>query len=184
MTIITGLDLETTGLSQENGHRIIEVAVYLYDLDSERLLGKYVQRINPKRNIDPKAQAVHGIGFEELSDCPDWEEVAPKINKIMQKSQIVVAHNGVGFDLPFIVGEFLRVGLPIPSDVLIFDTMLEGRWATAMGKNPNLGELCFACGVEYDPSQAHGAGYDVQVMMDSFFVGFKKGFFKIKKEVA
>jgi len=174
--IVTGLDIETTGLEQEKGHRIIEVAASLYELESQKLLGKFVQRINPQRSIDPGAQAVHGISFDMVSDCPIWEEVAPKLVKVMQKSQIIIAHNGEWFDLPFIAGELLRIGVAVPN-VASFDTMLYGRWATPMGKLPNLRELCFACGVEYDTEKAHAADYDVDVMMQSFFHGYSKGFF-------
>lgn len=178
MTIVAGVDIETTGLEQEKGHRIIEVAAMLYDLDTERLLGKYVQRINPQRSIDPGAQNVHGISFDMVSDCPAWEEVAPKLVKIMQKSDLIVAHNGIGFDLPFIVGELMRIGSTIPN-VSTFDTMVEGRWSTGMGKLPNLRELCFACGAEYDTDKAHAADYDVEVMMRCFFHGRRKGFFNV-----
>lgn len=179
--IITGLDIETTGLEQEKGHRIIEVAASLYDLDTERLLGNFVQRINPQRSIDPKAQAVHHISFSDLALAPLWEEVAPKLAKIMDKSDLIVAHNGKGFDLPFICNELVRIGHRVPN-VKVLDTMLDGRWATPMGKVPNLGELCFACGVDYDPAKAHGALYDVGVMMQSFFHAYKKGFFKVERE--
>ena len=176
--ILGGTDIETTGLDQSKGHRIIEVAMSLYDSDSQRLLGKFVQRINPQRSIDPGAQAVHGISFDEVSGCPVWEEVAPKLVKIMQRCDVIVAHNGEGFDLPFIAGELLRIGQPVPN-VKVFDTMLEGRWATPLGKVPNLGELCFACGVNYDKSLAHAADYDVSIMMQCLFVGIQKGFYKL-----
>lgn len=55
-----------------------------------------------------------------------------------------------------------------------------------MGKVPNLGELCFACGVYYDREKAHAAEYDVAVMLESFFIAHKKGFIQLpifEKEV-
>lgn len=177
--IIGGTDIETTGLDQEKGHRIIEFAAALYDFQPESGLvtpkGKFVQRINPQRAIDPAAQAVHGISFEDVSMCPDWAAVAPKVVKVMSACDVIVAHNGNGFDMPFIAAELMRIGLPVPN-VRCVDTMLESRWATPMGKLPNLGEFCFACGVDYDPSKAHAAEYDVLVMMEGFFKAVKKGF--------
>lgn len=177
MKIITGIDIETTGLEQAKGHRIIEVAACMYDADTEKCIAQFVKRINPERSIDPGAQAVHGISFTDLVNCPKWEEVAPILAKLMSKSALIVAHNGEGFDLPFIGNELIRIGIAVPN-VPVFDTMVHGRWATAMGKLPSLGELCFATGVEYDPSKAHGAEYDVQVMMGAYFEGARKGFFK------
>lgn len=178
MKIVAGFDIETTGLEQAKGHRIIEVAAILYDLDTHASLGKFVQRINPQRPIDPGAQAVHGITFEDVASAPVWEEVAPKLQKILHKADLIIAHNGDGFDMPFVNAELNRVGLASVQTPTI-DTMLRARWATPMGKYPNLGELCFACGISYDPSKAHAADYDVMVMMDSFFVGLNKGFFQL-----
>lgn len=173
------MDIETTGLDYEKGHRIVEFAALLYRFDpdtgEQSLRGKFVQRINPQRAIDPGAQAVHGIRFEDVAACPDWAEVAPKVVKVLSACDFLVAHNGDDFDMPFIAHELIRVGQPVP-DVESVDTMKQARWATPMGKLPNLGELCFACGVDYDKAQAHGAEYDVSVMMESFFVAHRKGF--------
>lgn len=177
MSLICGFDLETTGLLEPE-HRIIEIAAILYDSVTEEPRFKWIQRVNPQRPIDPKAQAVHHIAFEDVAHCPTFEEVAEKLVKVLKKSSIVVAHNGAGFDLPFVVKELQRVGQPVPSHFELVDTMLDGRWATPLGKYPNLGELCFACRVPYDPTLAHGAEYDVDVMMKSYFHARRKGFYK------
>lgn len=184
--VIGGVDIETTGLSQADGHRIIEFACQLYRYDTtlgtETPAGSYVTRVNPGRSIDPAAQAVHGISFEALTGEPRWEEIAPKVAKVMNACHILVAHNGHGFDFPFIANELLRAGLSVPAAGSI-DTMLDGRWATPLGKLPNLGELAFACDIPYDKSKAHAALYDVQVMMDSFFKALKQGFYTIPREL-
>ena len=181
MKIVCAIDIETTGLDQTAGARMVEFGAILYDLETERQLGKYIQRINPQKPIEPKAQAVHGISFEDVANCPTLEFVAPQIIKVMNAASLFVAHNGKGFDIPFIRGELLRIGTYANEKPLV-DTMLDGRWATCSGKFPNLGELCFATGTLYDTTQAHGAQYDIEVMMASFFVGYKKGFFKLPEE--
>jgi DNA polymerase-3 subunit epsilon len=175
MIIVGGLDLETTGLEQSAGHRIIEIAILLYNLETTAFLGKFVQRINPMRPIDPAAQAVHGITFDQLAAEPVWEVVAPRVSQILSKIQYGIAHNGLTFDFPFLAAELMRVGVTVPVFEPI-DTMAEARWATPLGKNPNLRELCFACGVEYDPTKAHAAEYDVEVMMQSYFIARAQGF--------
>ena len=179
MTVFAGIDIETTGLKQSEGHRIVEFGVVLYDLETKRRMGKYVQRINPQRPIDPKAQAVHGISFEDVANMPILEDVAPMIVKVLNAAKFHVAHNGESFDMPFIRNELIRIGFDLESKPLV-DTMLNFRWATHNGKNPNLGELCFACGVEYDEAKAHGAEYDINVMVESFFVANDKGFVDTK----
>lgn len=176
-----GLDIETTGLEQTEGHRIIEIALSVYDLSTAAKVGQYLTRVNPQRGIDPKAQEVHGITFEELAAEPLWDVVAPKVHAILARCKYVVAHNGEVFDVPFIAGELMRVGLPMP-ELGVVDTMVQARWATADGALPNLGALCFACGVDYDKSKAHSALYDVDVMMQCFFRQFSRGFFHLPAE--
>jgi len=176
--IVSGLDLETTGLEQVKGDRIVEVAIKFYHLETRRLVGQYIQRINPERSISAAAEAVHKITLADLADKPKWPAVAPKVYSLLTKAPLVVAHNGDEFDLPFLIGELIRVGQPIP-EVATVDTMKEGRWATPVGKVPSLKELCFACDVEYDPEKAHAADYDVDKMMECFFRGLDFGFFRL-----
>lgn len=179
--IIAGYDCETTGLLNPD-HRIIEACVQLWELDIKTFeherLSSETWRCKPNRRIDPSAQAAHGITSEDLANCPEWEEVAPLICDRLERSIIGIAHNGNSFDWPFLIQELERVALPIP-DFEPFDTMLEGRWATPLGKVPNLRELAFACGVQYDDALAHAAEYDVDVMMKAFFNGLKMGAFKL-----
>lgn len=178
---IVGLDTETTGLEQEKGHRIIEIAMLTYDFESQTLLDRYVQRIDPERSIDPGAQAAHGITYAELVGQPKWEDVAKEIADRLSTADLLVAHN-MGFDGPFIAAELHRVGLEVP-DVHSLCTMENARWACPDGKLPRLGELCFALGVDYDPAKAHGADYDTTVMMDCFFRGIARGFYQLPKSL-
>ncbi|WP_063664329.1 3'-5' exonuclease [Comamonas thiooxydans] len=179
--IIAGLDTETTGLNQSEGHRLIEVYVGLYDIANGcQKVNELNMRIHPQRGIDPSAQEVHGIALEDLAGAPYWEQAAPQLHGFLVTSGACafVAHNGEGFDMPFMMGEFVRVGLPLIQAPLV-DTMLQGRWATPDGAMPNLGALAFACGVPYDKNLAHAADYDVDVMMKCFAVGYPRGFFQI-----
>jgi len=175
---IIGVDTETTGLEQEKGHRIIEIALLTYD-ESGALLDTWVQRIDPERSIDPGAQAAHGISYSELVGQPKWEDVAKEVSARIGTADLLVAHN-MGFDGPFIAGELHRVGLEVP-DVHSLCTMENARWACPDGKLPRLGELCFALGVDYDPAKAHGAEYDIEVTMACFFRGLERGFYELPK---
>jgi DNA polymerase-3 subunit epsilon len=137
-------------------------------------------RIDPQRSIQAEAQRVHGISHADLVGCSVWVDVAPRIRAFYDEADITVAHNGKFFDQEFLNHEFQLVKLPKINKPLV-DTMLDGRWATPLGKVPNLGELCFACNVDYDTTKAHAADYDVKVMMESFFNAFDWGFFKIEE---
>ena len=179
--VVAGLDLETTGLSQEDGHRIIEIGLSVYTTEDGKVFSKlgktWLQRINPMRTIDKKAQNVHGIAIEDLRGEPEWERVAVKVQKILSRVDLLVCHN-VMFDAPFIGLELARAGYDVPN-FDTFCTMENGRGATAMGSVPNLGALCWAMGVNYDSENAHAADYDIDVTMEAFIVGVNKGFFKV-----
>lgn len=177
MPLITCLDTETTGVNQQKGDKIIEIALLTYDLESRELANRYVQRIDPDRPIDPGAQAVHGISSDMLLGCPKWEDVADEVHRILSASKCLVAHN-FGFDGPFIAGELLRIGKTVPL-VSSFCTMENGRWATFNGKSPKLAELCFALSVNYDSSAAHAADYDTEVLAECLFKGIDRNFFSL-----
>ena len=161
--IIAGLDIETTGLLTPD-HRIIEIYLGLWK--DEKRIWQYEQRIDPERGISADSQRVHGISINDLFGQPKWKAVAPVVQKILSRADLLVAHNGNEFDLPFIAKELKRVGLEMPEKPSV-DTMLDGVWATSDGKKPRLGELAFACGI------------DVEVMMKCFFKALKWGFYKL-----
>lgn len=165
MKFVTGLDIETTGIGEN--HRIIELSALAITPKGEPIAEKSTtQRFNPRRQIDPKAEAVHKIHLADLMSCPTWEEKAGEIRKNLAESSLIIIHNAA-FDAPFISRELERVGLP-PVTTPTYCTMRGSRWATFDGKVPRLGELCFALGVAYDTKQAHGAEYDVSVMLECF----------------
>lgn len=180
--VVSGTDIETTGFLEPE-HRIIEMNVQQYEMDTaqpevHRLIREKTWRINPGRSIPKKSTEFHGIVESDLIGCPALEDVSAEIYEWLDAADIVVAHNGLEFDFPFIVQEFERIGQELP-DFEPFDTMQDGRWATFFGKIPSLKELCFACGVEYDTEKAHAADYDVKVMMDCFFFAAARDFYTL-----
>ena len=63
------LDTETTGLEPAHGHRVIEIGCV--ELLNRRITGRTFHRyLNPERDIDAAALAVHGISREALADQP------------------------------------------------------------------------------------------------------------------
>ena len=184
--IFVGLDTETTGLKVEKNDRIIEIALIGYEInivDQEEVpkeIFRYVKRLNPGKSIDPKAQLIHGISHADLVGKQTFNEIEPFVTKILSKADVIVAHNAM-FDITFIANEYSLINKTMPSDAICVDTMSDGRWATSNGKNPNLSELCYALEVDYDPLAAHGAAYDVDVMMQCFFKGVKLGGFNVRE---
>jgi DNA polymerase-3 subunit epsilon len=169
------IDIETTGLDQSAGHRIIEVAIKEFTHNGD-LVKTLVERINPERPIDAESERVHGILIKDLEKCLTWDSVGIEVAKFLESADVLIAHN-LDFDKPFLDAELARIGLtavPMQS----YCTMKNGRWACFDGKLPKLQELCFALGVEYDPAQAHSAEYDLNVLAVCYFAGASRGFFE------
>src|SRR5262245_18024914 len=93
------LDTETTGLEPKLGHRIIEVGCV--ELVNRRHTGRTFHRyINPEREIDEGALAVHGITRESLMRAPRFAEVAEKLLTFITDAELII-HNAA-FDAAFL----------------------------------------------------------------------------------
>lgn len=176
MPVITFSDIETTGKLKPD-HKIIEASFRVCDLETQVEVSNTLMRFNPKRNIDAAAQRVHGIALEDLKGEPLFKDKIPEIKTIFANTDIICFHNGIFFDWPYFKQEFESNGEELP-DLPIFDTMVEGTFATDLGKSPTLAELCWSLDVDYDPALAHSGDYDTAVLRDCFFNGLKYGWFK------
>jgi DNA polymerase-3 subunit epsilon len=179
--ILGFIDLETTGLKAEEGHRITEIALVLVELRDGKFTprGKFSTLINPKRSIPDFIQGLTGITPVMVSGSPTWEELSPKISKILTKVDCLIAHN-IGFDAPFLAVELVRVGEEIPN-VETYCTMDNGRFATALGRVPKLSKLCEVLDVEFNAEDAHRAIYDTEKLAEAFISGFNQGVFKFEE---
>lgn len=177
---ITGLDLETTGLHQDKGDRIVEIAMItvLYEPgQTMKAIKRFVSRCNPHKPIHPDAMAVHHITDADVAGAPEWESIVPSVVSVLKATDILVAHN-MPFDAPFLAGEMLRVSV-VPPDCETFCTMENARWATPTGKSPRLQELCFSLDVAYDTEKAHAAEYDILQTLKCLQAGLARGFYTL-----
>ena len=93
------LDIETTGLSYIEGHKIVEIGcVELLDnFPSGRTWQRY---INPKRPMPEEAFKIHGLSDEFLSNKPVFSDIIHDFLGFIKDSDLII-HNSK-FDLPFI----------------------------------------------------------------------------------
>ncbi|HHF3409439.1 TPA: exonuclease domain-containing protein [Vibrio alginolyticus] len=184
---LTAIDVETTGFEPEKGHRITEVGLIFHKLCPETLkleeLARVSTLVNPKRDIPSEVQAITGITPSMVKDKITWDELAPKISKVMSRTDIFVAHNAE-FDSLFVAHELLRLGHSINEDMEVFCTMENGRFATPLGKPPRLEELCWSLDVPFDPEAAHRAIYDTEKMTEALAVGVERGYFDLASTVS
>lgn len=160
------LDTETTGLDHRQGHRIIEVACV--ELENRRLTGRHLHRyVNPEREVDAGAMAVHGISNEFLEDKPKFIDVAQELRDFISGAELVI-HNAT-FDIGFLDMEFGRINFPRTLEVCsgVQDTLKMAR-ELYPGKRNNLDALCERYQINNAHRTLHGALLDAELLAEVY----------------
>ncbi len=160
------LDTETTGLNPRDGHRIIEVACI--EMVNRRLTGHHLHKyINPEREIDAGAQAVHGISLEFLADKPKFADIADEFLEFINGAQLII-HNAP-FDLGFLNAELDRLGR-VPVETIcsgVIDTLREAK-ELHPGKRNSLDALCERYEIDNSSRTLHGALLDTELLAEVY----------------
>jgi DNA polymerase-3 subunit epsilon len=162
------LDTETTGLEPSKGHRIIEVGCV--ELEDRKPTGRHFHvYINPQREVDPEAMAVHGITNEFLLDKPLFSDIATEFVNFIRGAQLVI-HNAP-FDVGFMNHEFAKVGgIGNTTDFCtILDTLVLARKMHPGAKN-NLNALCRRYDIDVSHRELHGALLDAEILADVYLM--------------
>jgi DNA polymerase III subunit epsilon len=160
------LDTETTGLNPRTGDRIIEVGCV--ELKNRMLTGNNFHRyINPGRDSDEGALAVHGLTTEFLSDKPKFAEIAAELREYINGAEVII-HNAP-FDLGFLNAEFKLLGLPSFTEHCsgVIDTLVNAK-EMHPGKRNSLDALCDRYGVSNSHRKLHGALLDAELLADVY----------------
>lgn len=160
------LDTETTGLNARSGDRVIEIGCV--ELINRQLTGNNFHRyINPERDSEEGALAVHGLTTEFLSDKPKFAEIADELREYIRDAQIII-HNAP-FDLGFLDEEFKRVGWPRFEEhtLGVIDTLMEAK-SLHPGKRNSLDALCDRYGISNAHRVLHGALLDAELLAEVY----------------
>ncbi|UDG82021.1 DNA polymerase III subunit epsilon [Candidatus Vallotia cooleyia] len=160
------LDTETTGLNAKGGDRIIEIGCV--EIINRQLTGNNLHLyINPERDSDPGALAVHGLTTEFLRDKPKFSKISALLRDFIKDSSIII-HNAP-FDISFLDAEFSMLGLPPFRDHCgeVIDTLLQAR-AMFPGKRNSLNALCDRFGISNTHRTLHGALLDAKLLADIY----------------
>ena len=160
------LDTETTGLNPRTGDRVIEVGCV--EIFNRKLTGNnYHCYINPERESDEGALAVHGLTTEFLSDKPKFHEIAHELRDFIQGAQVII-HNAP-FDLGFLNAEFTRMGLPpfVQYCDGVIDTLVQAK-ELHPGKRNSLDALCDRYDISNAHRKLHGALLDSELLADVY----------------
>ena len=154
------LDTETTGLDPENGDRIVEVGII--ELNNHVKTGKYFHYyINPERESDVKAEKIHGLSRQFLSDKLKFRDIAEELVEFISDSKIII-HNAK-FDVGFLNSELKRCDLEYLNNNNILDTLILAR-KKYPGQSVSLDTLCRRFGIDITNRKIHGALLDAELL--------------------
>ncbi|WP_052130335.1 ATP-dependent DNA helicase DinG [Ureibacillus sinduriensis] len=149
------VDIETTGHSQANGDRMIQIAIVI--MKDWCIKKTFTSFIHPGKSIPLFIQDLTNITDIDVQDALPFEAHADYIYELLQDA-VFVAHN-TDFDLSFLQGEFRRVGLPTWSGKKI-DTVELAKILFPSSLSYKLGDL--AAELNIPLNNAHRADDDAK----------------------
>ena len=160
------LDTETTGLEHKLGHRVIEVGCV--EMRNRRLTNRHFHRyINPERDIDAGALAVHGISLEFLQDKPKFADIAEEFLDFVRGAELII-HNA-SFDVGFLNAELALLAMaPIETVCRAVQDTLRMAKEMHPGKKNNLNALCERYGIDNSHRTLHGALLDSEILAEVY----------------
>ena len=158
------LDTETTGLSVQEGHRIVEIAAC--EMKDYILTGKtFHVYINPEREIDTNASNIHGLKIEDLKEKPKFVNICNDFINFIKESRLII-HNAE-FDISFLNNEFKICGSRYRIKDNYLDTIKLAR-KKLPGSLVNLDALCRRYNISLDKREYHGALVDTHLLADVY----------------
>lgn len=161
------LDTETTGLDPKQGHRVIEIGCV--EMLNRRLTGNnFHHYLQPDREIDAEAEAVHGISNQFLADKPRFDEVMDEFLAYVRGAELII-HNAP-FDIGFLNHELQLVDAASPTVTdycAVTDTLAMARQMYP-GQRNSLDALCKRYEINNTHRTLHGALLDAEILADVY----------------
>ena len=160
------LDTETTGLSPENGDRVIELGCI--EMEGRRLTGRHLHfYLNPQRRNSEDAVKIHGLTDDFLADKPLFASIAEELIEFVRDAEIII-HNA-GFDVGFLNEELRRCGKPkFSTHVSAITDSLQLARDQFPGKANSLDALCKRLEVDNTSRTLHGALLDAGLLAEVY----------------
>ena len=158
------LDIETTGLSFKDKHKIVEIACIETNelIPTKRIFHKL---INPERDVPDEAFKIHGFSSNFLRDKPKFYEIADDLLNFIGENDLII-HNA-SFDIPFLNNELKLIKKNIIEKNKIIDTLELAR-SKFPGTSNSLDALCKRFNVDLSRRTKHNAVLDCDLLREVY----------------
>ena len=158
------LDTETTGLSVNDRHKIVEIAcIETRDLlPTKRIFHK---AINPQRDVPEEAFKVHGFSTEFLRTKETFDKVADSFLEFIKDKKIII-HNA-SFDLSFLNYELKLIRKNEIKKDNIVDSLEVAR-NKFPGSSNSLDALCRRFDIDLSRREKHNALLDCELLREVY----------------
>ena len=158
------LDTETTGLSNTEKHRIVEIGcIELNDqISTNNIFHEY---INPQRPVSEEAYKIHGYSDKFLSDKKTFAEISEDFLDFIKNKKLII-HNAP-FDLSFLNYEMKLIKKKEIDKKNIIDTLEIAR-IKYPGSQNSLDALCKRFNIDNSKREKHNALIDCHLLKEVY----------------
>lgn len=156
---VISIDTETTGLSSRDDE-VIQVGI-VDAWSGKTLLSTYVR---PERHMEwPEAMEVNGITPDMVADAPSQEEVANRVQELVDSAELCLAYNAP-FDGPFLRRMGVSFAKTRLEDIMIPYARVYHEWDDyhCDYRWQKLGNAAAQVGYDWSGERAHGADADAR----------------------
>ena len=158
------LDTETTGLSNTEKHRIVEIGCI--ELSNQISTNKiFHEYINPQRPVSEEAYKIHGYSDKFLSDKKTFAEISEDFLNFIKDKKLII-HNAP-FDLSFLNYEMRLIKKKEIDKKNIIDTLEIAR-AKYPGSQNSLDALCKRLNIDNSKRKKHNALIDCHLLKEVY----------------
>ena len=154
------LDTETTGLSIEEGHRIVEIGCIELDnlIPTKNVFHCY---LNPERKVSESALKIHGYTDDFLSRQKKFLDIAKEFLNFINNKKLVI-HNA-DFDISHLNNELSIAGFEKINLDNVIDTLEIAR-NKYPGSGASLDALCKRYRIDNSKREKHTALMDCELL--------------------